>query len=138
MTATHYPVVKLTADVDYHHLNHVCHLDNWYGQPLTCIVLLARGIHTNGTCLVNRKGLPKEGIFPKKGKFMRPKGTVKCMVNADNTLFFTAWQDNKPVHILSTIRPNLMKIQRISSVEGWKRVKINSHSLIKAYNFVMG
>jgi hypothetical protein len=87
---------------------------------------------------VNRKVLPKEGIFPKKGKSVKPKGTVKCMVNEDKSMFFTAWQDNKPVHMLSTIQPNLLRIKRKSSADGWRRVEIPSHSLIRAYNYGMG
>ena len=68
MTATHYPVSQLNANVDYHNLYHVCHLDNCYSQLLTSTFLLIRGIHTNGTIKVIRKGLSKEGKFPKKGK----------------------------------------------------------------------
>jgi hypothetical protein len=71
-----------------------------------------------GTVKVNRKGLPKEGIFPKKGAGKRVKGDVKCMQKLGEDLFFTAWQDNKPVHMLSTIKPRLQKIMRKSSTLG--------------------
>ncbi len=71
----------------------------------TCELGLGRKIDSIGTCKVNRKGLPKEGILPKNGKGKQPKGTVRCMKKIDKNIFFTGWQDNKPVHMLSTIRP---------------------------------
>ena len=138
MTATLFPVAKLTENEDYNHINHVAHTDNWYTHPAEVDLLLTRGIHSNGTVKINRKGLPKNGKFAKKGKAMMPKGSVKCMVNAAKTMYFTAWQDNKPVHMLSSFKPYLLKIKRKSSADGWRRVEIDSHSLIRAYNYGMG
>ena len=97
-----------------------------------------RKIDSIGTCKVNRKGLPKEGILPKNGKGKQPKGTVRCMKRVDKSIFFTGWQDNKPVHMLSTIKPKLQKIKRKSAILGWKKAEIASHSLIPAYNHGMG
>ena len=138
MSATLYPVHKLTANECYHGLCHICHADNWYTSVEMCKVCRTRNIVCMGTVKVNRKGFPKEGIFPKKGAGKRNKGDVKCKQRLGEDLFFTAWQDNKPVHMLSTIKPRLQKIMRKSSTLGWKRAEIPSHSLIPAYNFGMG
>jgi hypothetical protein len=93
---------------------------------------------TIGTVKTNRKGLPREGIFPKKGPSKKPKDSVKCMRKAGEDVYLTAWQDNKPVHMLSLIKPRLQKICRKSADFGWKKVDIMSHSLITAYNLGMG
>jgi hypothetical protein len=91
-----------------------------------------------GTVKANRKGLPREGLFPKTGHGKRDKGTVKCMQKLGEDTFLTAWQDNKPVHMLSTIKPKLQNIQRKSATLGWNKAEIPSHSLIPAYNHGMG
>ena len=92
---------------------------------------------TIGKVKVNRKGLPREGIFPKKGPSKKPKGSVKCMKKEGEDIYLTAWQDNKPVHMLSLIKPRLQNICRKSADWGWKMVEIGSHSLIPAYNLGM-
>ena len=91
-----------------------------------------------GTAKINRKGLPKAGIFPKKGKNKKEKGQVKCMKKDAEDIYFTAWMDNKPVHMISTIKPTLINLSRKSSTNGWRRVQIPSHSLIQYYNYGMG
>ena len=88
MSATLYPVHKLTFNERYHGLCHVCHTDNWYTSVEMCQLCRARNILCVGTVKVNRKGLPKEGIFPKKGAGKRVKGDVKCMQKLGEVLFF--------------------------------------------------
>ena len=103
-----------------------------------CYLCGDRNILGNGTVKTNRKGLPREGIFPKKGPLKKAKGSVKCMKKRGEDVYLVAWQDNKPVHMLSHIKPRLLNIMRKSSERGWKRVEIPSHSLIPAYNSGMG
>ena len=129
---------KLTEDDEYHDVNHILHTDNWYTSIEMCLLCSGRKIDTIGTVKVNRKGLPRDGIFPKTGAGKQPKGSVKCMLNPGEDVFFTAWQDNKPVHMLSTIKPRLQRIMRKSATLGWKKAEMPSHSLIPAYNFGMG
>ena len=138
MSATLFPVHKLTLNDCYHDVCHICHTDNWYTSVESCVLCRQRKILAIGTVKINRKGLPKAGIFPKTGGGKQVKGVVKCMQRVGEDLYFTAWQDNKPVHMLSTIKPRLQKIMRKSSTLGWRRAEINSHSLIPAYNFGMG
>jgi hypothetical protein len=103
-----------------------------------CYLCNHRKIHAGGTVKVNRKGLPQDGVFPKKGNGKRVKGDVKCMKKDGEEIYFTAWQDNKPVHMLSTFKPYLRKILRKSAALGWKKGEIDSHTLIPAYNHGMG
>ena len=138
MSATLYPVHTLTKCEDYHHIRHVLYLDNWYTSIETCELGIEREIHVVGTVKVNRKGLPREGIFPKTGAGKQQKGTVKCMQRLGWDIYFTAWQDNKPVHLLSTFKPFLQKIMRKSATMGWRKREIEAHSLIPAYNAGMG
>jgi hypothetical protein len=133
-----YPVVELVANTDLHDHNHVLHIDNWFTSLPLAEFLKEEEIDSVGTVRTNRKGMPQEAVFPKKGAGKQPKGTVKCMQKEGSGIYFTSWQDNKPVHMLSSIKPSLVKIWRKSSTDGWKRVEIDSHSLIKAYNYGMG
>ena len=128
---------KLTECEDYHNLNHILHTDNCYTSLEMCELARARKFHCLGTCKVNRKGLPREGIFPKKGAGKQPRESVKCMRRLGVDIYFTAWQDNKPVHMLSTIKPKLQNIRRKTATLGWKRAEIPSHSLIPDHNFGM-
>jgi hypothetical protein len=84
------------------------------------------------------KGCPEKDFFPKTAHGKREKGTVKFMQKLGEDTFLTPRQDNKPVHMLSTIRPRLLTIHRKSSSLGWKKAEIPSHSLIPAYNYGMG
>ena len=135
MSATLFPVHELTECDVYHGKNHVLYTDNWYTSLETMEVGMERRILCAGTVKTNRKGLPKEGIFPKKGPNKKPRGTVKCMQRPGFDIYLTAWQDNKPVHMLSTFKPYHQKIMRKSATQGWRKREIDSHSLIPAYNF---
>jgi hypothetical protein len=138
VNATLFPVQELLSTYDYDEANYVLWTDNWYTSLEMCKLCIGRKVHCGGTTKVNRKGLPREGIFPKKGPGKMVKGSVRCMKMPGQDIYFTAWQDNKPVHMLSTFRPNLQKIMRKSANLGWKRAEIDSHSLIPAYNHGMG
>lgn len=67
MPATLYPVYMLTRNAILHGINHILCLDNWYTRIGVFEMLRPLGIHVVGTVKVNKKGLPKEGIFKKSG-----------------------------------------------------------------------
>jgi len=138
ISATLFPIHELTKDHDYHANGYVLHTDNWYTSLDSCHLCLEREIDCIGTVKVNRKALPKGGIFAKKGKNKPIQGQVRCMKKDAEEIYFTAWMDNKPVHMLSTIQPMLMNLARKSSTNGWRRVELPSHSLIQYYNYGMG
>jgi hypothetical protein len=142
MSATYYPVYKLTEDVKYHDINHVLSTDNWYtGLPVTELCF-TRGMHSNGTCKSNKQNLPQDSIFKKTGPNKKNRGDMKCMVAVRDgkTYYFTAWQDNKPVHMLSTYKPYYTTIQRnsLNAQNQYCRININRPTVIGDYNKGMG
>ena len=90
LSATLYPVAVLTDNEVYHKVNHILHLDNWFDSIELCQLCMTREILVNGTVKANRKGLPKEGLFPKKGKGKMAKGSVKCMQMMGSDIYLTA------------------------------------------------
>ena len=77
--ATLFPVQQLVAFYDYDEANYILWTDNWYTSIEMCQLCTTRKIHCGGTTKVNRKGSPKEGIFPKKGPGKMIMGSVRCM-----------------------------------------------------------
>ena len=75
VSATLFPVKQLLEDHDYHGNGYVVHTDNWYSSLDMCHLCVEREIDMIGTAKINRKGLPKAGIFPKKGKNKNEKRT---------------------------------------------------------------
>jgi hypothetical protein len=145
VTATEYPVQKLCANAGFNHRGFIIGLDNWYTSLPLCIFMLTQlGIHVVGTVKTNRAGLPADGKFPYKGPLVRPRGTVaikKAQVgpHADQIVYLTAWQDSKPVHILSTFPPYAATTSRRASVNGrYARVDLPMPSIVAVYNQAMG
>lgn len=122
--------------------NHIFVTDNWYTSMNSMQFVINTGNHAIGTVKTNKSGLPEVGKFPKTGNGRKNRGESKQMktnVNGKN-VYFLAWQDNKPVHLLSTIPSELGKVKRNSNDKGgnWRRVEINRPSIIKHYNHGMG
>ena len=145
VTATEYPVQKLCANAGFNHCGYIVGLDNWYTSLPLCIFMLTQlGIHVVGTVKTNRAGLPADGKFPYKGPLVRPRGTVavkKAQVgpHTDQIVYLTAWQDSKPVHILSTFAPYASQTTRRASVNGrYARVDLPMLSIVAVYNSAMG
>lgn len=84
-SATAYPIKKLMEDYDMGirgGINRIMCLDNWYTSIEVAIFLwLTYKVYLIGTVKTNRKGLPKEHIFPKKGPNKKDRG-VMTMVKA--------------------------------------------------------
>ena len=124
VTAMEYPVQKLCANAGFNHRGFIIGLDNWYTSLPLCIFMLTQlGIHVVGTVKTNRAGLPADGKFPYKGPLVRPRGTLqikKAQVgpHTDQIVYLTAWQDSKPVHILSTFAPYAAQTSRRANVNG--------------------
>ena len=77
ISATLFPIHELLKDHDYRSNGYVLHTDNWYTSLDSCHLCLEREIDCIGTVKINRKALPKNGIFPKKGKNKPIKGQGK-------------------------------------------------------------
>ena len=93
-----------------------------------------------GTVKANNKSLPKEAIFPKVGRGKKQRGDSKQMrvklKNSNDYAYFVAWQDNKPVHILSTLRSYLTAVQRngYDDARQWVRRTYSIPTVISQYN----
>jgi hypothetical protein len=76
MPATVFPVYVLLMDRFYWHQNYILYLDNWYTSMAVAVMLWVWGIYVVGTVRVNKKGIPKEAIFPKSGRGKRGRGEM--------------------------------------------------------------
>jgi hypothetical protein len=77
--------------------------------------VVATGNHYVGTIRTNKKGLP--GKFPNTGSGKKRRGEMKqmrCSAGNGSFAYFTAWQDNKPVHLLSTFPSYLSSCSRVT------------------------
>lgn len=154
LSGTEDPVMRLmTEDPAMANKDQVVFLDNWYTGYNLCLLLMAIGIHVVGTFRLNRTGPPKEAKFEKAGKNKKDIGVMKMMEKEvkydDNddydhtpspfTLYFMAWMDSKPVHLMSTLMSYCTSTVRntvVNSVHNY--ADLNIPSLIVLYNMYMG
>jgi hypothetical protein len=145
--ATLWPVQKLFGE-QFRDKNHVLYTDNWYTSMKSVQYIANLGNHATGTCLTNKTGLPDEGKFAKKKKGetgvkkKRERGEMKQMKKTINgkSYYFTAWMDNKGVHMLSTLPTFMDTVARNCVDEAGKFSKrtINRPTLVRDYNRGMG
>jgi hypothetical protein len=141
MAATVFPIWYLLKDRTQWNKKMILYVDNWYTSIAVVTLCHAWGIHVVGTTRVNKKGLPKEGIFAKSGRTKRDRGAMKCMAkpldaNGQDHLYFTAWMDSKPVHILHTTRPFQQTVERAKKGTNRKDA-IPQPSVVEDYNYGM-
>lgn len=143
--ATLFPIHKLFQPIErYFNKGHIVATDNWY-TSMAALTYIRDTLsnHFVGTCKANKQGIPKDGIFPKVGRGKQRRGASKQMVKNDNgkKAYFVAWQDNKPVHILSTIKSGHAECYRRLQndvTKQWDRVPIPQPSIVQLYNTTMG
>ena len=145
LTATEYPVYRLLNEKEYIEVGHATFVDNWYNSKNICVkVKLDLGNHIAGTCKVNRSGLYKPGIFPKKGAGVKERGAYECysikMPGSGEKLYMICWMDSKPVHMLSTIPSKLSTCNRnTKDPQGrYQKLSLPQPTAIKLYNRGMG
>lgn len=140
-TATVYPVYKLLASTIYHFFNYILSTDNWYTSLHTWALCRQRGMHCNGTVKANVKNLPKEGLFPNKGRDKKDRGTMKQMMATKDgeEVYFNAWMDSKPVHMLSSYKSCYDKVQRRikTDTNDYQLMELTRPILIGDYNYGM-
>jgi hypothetical protein len=142
-TASEYPLEKLTADnQQIHNKGYILSADNWFTSCKIAQRLREhRGIEYIGTIRTNRAGVPRAAVFPKTGAGVRERGTIKAMKNTVNghDYYITSWQDNKPVHILSTFRPKRTTVRRmLKGANGlWAEANVPCPTTIPVYNDAM-
>jgi hypothetical protein len=69
---------------------------------------------------INVKGTPEEHQLPKTGRNKRNRGDIKQVKTTiqQKELYYTAWMDNKPVHILSSFSAGVSVVKREVKVGG--------------------
>lgn len=147
MSATMYPVVKLFTE-ELWNFNYILFVDNWYTSLPLLKWLVDKGAHMVGTVKTNKQGLPDIGKIAKTGQGKKERGYFQQTAhdipgenNVGKKSYFTAWQDRKPVHLLSTFagmvgscfRMLLDKAKRL-----WTKMEFVMPSLIRIYNLGMG
>ena len=144
-SATEYPPMRLSDHYQYQNKNHIMATDNWYTSVKLALALMHIGIFLIGTIKGNREGLPKNKVIKKKG--VHPRGFMQCMTGTfpyllgTHELWFTAWVDNKPVHMLSTIPLHKSHVDRVhkdarGNYTGKAPVEIPT--VVMTYNTAMG
>jgi hypothetical protein len=141
VSATLWPIQCLLGGT-FNDRNHIIVTDNWYTSIDSMMFVLGTGNHAIGTVRTNKLGLPAAGKFPKTGKGRKDRGTsqqMKATINRKD-LYFISWQDNKPVHLLSTIPSERDKVHRNSNDNAgkWQRIENLRPTIIKHYNYGMG
>jgi len=117
ISATTQPVKKLFCDnAKFYNRNHIMITDNWYTQQDNHDMIVATRNHCPGTINSNKRGMPAEGKFPKTGRLKKNRGEYKQMEKLNpngKKSYFTAWQDNKPVHLLSSFPSYISTCKRV-------------------------
>lgn len=140
MSATVYPVWKLLQGDFYDNKGYILCTDNWYTSQDVVNICQSRGIEFVGTIKAGRKNMPKNGFFPKTGALKRNRGDMQCLHHPVLNSYLTAWQDNKPVHLLSTFPPKKERCFRNSLDDNgrYQRISVDRPSVVKVYNQAMG
>lgn len=142
--ASEYPFHQLIGTKGkYQNKNHIIVTDNWYTSIGSIKFCLGSGNHSIGTVKTNKKGLCKATIFPKTGRGKQPRGAAIQMAKEiipNQKVYQLSWQDNKPVHLLSTLPSYEGQVLRNSINKNGTFEKINIYrpSIVDHYNFGMG
>ena len=146
ISATMYPVTKLFTEALWN-FNYIVFLDNWYTSLPLLQWLVSKGAQMVGTVKTNKQGLPDVGKIAKKGKGKKQRGFFQQSVhdvpdcNNGSKSYFTAWQDRKPVHLLSTFSGLVSSCYRMvvdKATAVWTKITVVMPSLISQYNSGMG
>jgi hypothetical protein len=77
-------------------------MENYYTSPAILILLRNRGIYTRGTVKKKRRMVPSQILLTKADCKKLADGYVRMPVCEFAKMQAFGWNDNNPVHILST------------------------------------
>ena len=145
VSATEFPVQKLTDHHQYQHKGYVMYTDNWYTSINMGLHLKSKGIDFAGTIKLSRKGLPKndpgiENFFFKKKTAPRGSILASTAVISGIIMYFTSWMDNKSVNLLSSYPTEWTPIERRAKDKNknYQLIQLKRPTLIGEYNQGMG
>ena len=114
MSAVAYPVWVLTNFSDIHNNAHILGLCDRYGRIEVTNLLADRGIDYIIKVRTKQKGLPSDCIFTNKGasKTLEDSIAVRESIGHSHAMYFTAYKDKYPLHLLSSIPPSISAYKR--------------------------
>jgi hypothetical protein len=143
ISATLWPVRKLTENRDLWFKNRTIATDNWYTSMKVVKLCFDRGFHFVGTCKTNVSGIPKHGLLPKKverGTMVVHRAEIDGRDNKKYPVYFTGWFDNRPVYVLSSFEVRIDKVVRKvkAAKEPYHEKELAFPTAIGVYNRLMG
>ena len=137
--ATAWPIYNLLSNENkYWNRGYVLFTDNWYTGMPSLKICQDRGIEMVGTIKANRKGLPPD---PRRvrGAAKAVRGEFITKKSSAGSVYYTVWQDRKPVRMLHTI-PTLRSgcLRQVKENGRWTRKEFSRPSIIPLYNHGMG
>jgi hypothetical protein len=149
ISATEYPVWLLTQPEYLWHMDRTLATDNWYTSLPVVKICYDRGLHFVGTVRSNKQGLPLKGLM--KGNvprgFLSVHESTIATLDGPRPVWFTGWNDNKPVYMLSTFPVWKGTVNRKvkeedkgvkKGVVAFHEVELDFPTSIEVYNRLMG
>jgi len=137
ISAGSFAVFKLIEILD-NHLNYKLFFDNWFSSPNLVDDLKKRGFQSISTVQINR--VPNCVFSLSIKDFVKSgRGQFEELVNKRNNIVLVRWNDNKPVHLISSYTGS-QPVQKISRwiKEQCMRSMVNCPKIVTIYNKNMG
>ncbi len=137
ISAGSFAVFKLIEILD-NHLNYKLFFDNWFSSPNLVDDLKKRGFQSISTVQINR--VPNCVFSLSIKDFVKSgRGQFEELVNKRNNIVLVRWNDNKPVHLISSYIGS-QPVQKISRwiKEQCMRSMVNCPKIVTIYNKNMG
>lgn len=140
-----YPVKVLTDDPRLHGKNHVLATNDWCTSLDTLVEVTSapKLMDFVGIVKADSKGLPSSSVMIRQqvsnGR-SEQRGTMKSRKVKNENIYFTAWNDRTPVHILSSWQTKYSLVQqKIRDQNGnMSSVLVKRPTVITAYHRAMG
>ena len=110
----------------------IINMDNLYSSPLVFLELKKMSLYARGTVRNNRKYLPRFIKYLKKDTKRLKRGTYQYAVNEENQMSMHCWNDNHPVHVLSTADATFTS--QVKRQQGVEKIDVDCPKAIKSYN----
>ena len=110
----------------------VVNMDNYFSSPESFIRLKEMGVYARGTFRTTKKYLPQFIKFSKAETEKLPRGCFRLATNAKHNLSCYAWNDNSPVHVLSSADGTEMETTKRKSKS--EKIDVFCPVAVKKYN----
>ena len=143
ISATLWPIYKLTEDPELWFKDRTLATDNWYTSMNVVMLCINRRFHFVGTCRKNVSGIPKHGLLPTtavRGTMKVHRAEIDGNDSKKHPVFFTGWFDNKAVYVLSTFQVRIDAVIRKVKAgnDPYHEKQLAFPTAIGVYNKLMG